>query len=677
VEAPAAAAPQPGTPAYLQQAYDLAYLSQAAGTGQTIAIVDAYGDPNAQADLAAYRAEFGLPPCTSANGCFAKYDQSGGTNYPTTVDSGWALETSLDLDAVSALCPNCHIDLIEANSSGTSDLATAQLEAGTLTPNVISDSWDVTLSGRQARDFPSTGQYTFSGITTVAASGDSGYPGASANDFPAALAGVTAAGGTTLEPDSASGVQNIRGFTESAWSGAGSGCNLGATKPAYQTDTGCTGRTYSDISADADPNTGMQVYDSADGGWTVVGGTSEASPLIAGYYALVGAGAQGPAWGYANAALLNDPSTGSNGSCAPTIWYICIAGPGYDGPTGIGSISGAVTRGAPGIAGPGTNGTYAQAVTANSAQLRGGVYPNGADTTYWWEYGTTTAYGQQTAANDIGAGTSPVSVTDSLPGLSLGATYHYRLVAQNSFGTEYGYDYTFTNLASTTSSPNQGGGPHLPTAPMSQTTTTPGRPPRSGGGGSGSTGTASIGAPAITNIRISAAATSATVTATIATGRAATTYSLQYGTTRSLGRTVPGLHSSSSIVNASWTLRSLAPGNVYYFRAVASNAGGNAGTHVVAFKTSPVTITRITTSGSVLYVVLRCHGSATCHVRLRGRSGTRLLLASQARIRGNRSATVTLRLSKSFRTLATRGKNAQLLVLSTWNGATATVSAPL
>ena len=112
----AAAAPQPGTPAYLQQAYDLAYLSQTAGTGETIAIVDAYDDPNAESDLAAYRAEFGLPPCTSANGCFTKYDQNGGTNYPATVDPGWELEISLDLDAVSALCPNCHIDLVEANS---------------------------------------------------------------------------------------------------------------------------------------------------------------------------------------------------------------------------------------------------------------------------------------------------------------------------------------------------------------------------------------------------------------------------------------------------------------------------------------------------------------------------------------------------------------------------------
>ena len=218
-ELPAAGAPQPGTPAYLQQAYDLAYLAGNAGSGSTIAIVDAFDDPNAESDLSAYRAEFGLAPCTTANGCFAKYDQNGGKNYPTTANSGWQLEISLDLDAVSALCPNCHIDLIEANSAGTSDLAAAQLVAGTL-PGVsaISDSWDVELTGRPALNFPKTGDYTFPGITTVAASGDSAYPGASNNDFPAALPDVTAAGGTTLEPASTSGIQSVRGFTETAWS---------------------------------------------------------------------------------------------------------------------------------------------------------------------------------------------------------------------------------------------------------------------------------------------------------------------------------------------------------------------------------------------------------------------------------------------------------------------------
>ena len=670
----AATAPQPGTPAYLQQAYDLAYLSQNAGAGQTIAIVDAYDDPNAESDLAAYRSEFGLPPCTSANGCFAKYDQTGGTNYPTTVDSGWELEISLDLDAVSALCPNCNIDLIEANTDGTSDLAAAQLEAGMLAPSVITDSWDVALSGGQARNFPTTGDYTFPGITTVAASGDSGYPGAFTNDFPAALPGVTAAGGTRLQPDSTSGVQNVRGFTESAWSGTGSGCNLGASKPSYQTDTGCTGRSYSDISADGDPDTGMQVYDTDDGGWVVVGGTSEASPLIAAYYAIVGSASQGPAWAYSNASLLNDPTSGSNGTCLATISYICNAGPGYDGPTGIGSISGAVVSGAPGIAGPGANGSYTQTVTSGSAELQGAVYPNGADTTYWWEYGTTSAYGQTTTPNDIGSGTAAVPVSDSLGGLSPGATYHYRLVAQNSVGTEYGYDYTFTTPASTLSSPGPSNQNPPTTTTQSPPTTTTHSPP-TGSGGSGTSGTTPVSAPGVSGVRVGAAATSATVSATIATGGAATTYTLQYGTTRSLGKAFSSSQSSQGTAAARWTLRNLSPGKTYYFRVVASNAGGNSTGAVIGFRTSPVTITRAYTSGNVLDVVLRCHGSATCRVRLQGRSGTRVLLSSQATIRGNHTSTITLRPSKTFQTLATRHRNATLLVLSTWNGWTATVSA--
>jgi hypothetical protein len=673
----AAGAPQPGTPAYLQQAYDLSYLSETAGATETVAIVDAFDDPNAESDLDAYRAEFGLPACTSASGCFKKVAQNGSTNYPTS-DTGWELEISLDLDAVSALCPSCHIDLVEANSAGTSDLAAAELEADELSPNVISDSWDVPLSGRLARQFPQTGDYTFNGVTTVAASGDAGYPGASTNDFPAALPDVTAAGGTTLEPASASGVASAREFTESAWSDAGSGCNLGASKPAWQTDSGCTGRSYADISADADPDTGMQVYDSTDGGWVVVGGTSEATPLIAAYYALLGSAAQGPSWAYANAALLNDPSTGSNGSCATSIAYICDAGPGYDGPTGVGSISGAVTTGAPGISGPGTNGTYALSTTATGAQLSGGVYPNGIDTTYWWEYGPTTDYGQQTPATDMGSGTAPVAVSNSLTGLSPGTTYHYRLVAQNQTGTEYGYDFTLTTPASSTTSPTQGTAtnPTTTTPPPPATTTTTSSPPVTEGGSGGSgTSTTPSGAPLVTNVRVAPAASAATISATIAGRGAATTYALQYGPTASLGRTTSGsLASSKSTATVTWALRNLSPGKVYYLRAVATNGAGSTQSTLIRFRTSPVTITRTTTRGGDLVVLLRCHGSAACRFRLQGRSGTRLIVSSQGYIRGNRSGTVTLALTRAFETLTTRSRTAKLSVLSTWNGITASVT---
>ena len=676
----AAGAPQPGTPAYLQQAYDLSFLSETSGTAETVAIVDAFDDPNAESDLDTYRAEFGLPACTSANGCFTKVDQNGGTNYPA-VDAGWELEISLDLDAVSALCPNCHIDLVEAASAGTSDLAAAELEAYDLRANVISDSWDLPLSGRAAHQFPQTGNYTFKNVTTVAASGDAGYPGTATNDFPAALPDVTAAGGTTLEPASASGVASAREFTESAWSDAGSGCNLGASKPSWQTDTGCTGRSYADISADADPDTGMQVYDSDDGGWVVVGGTSEATPLIAAYYALLGSAAQGPSWAYENASLLNDPSTGSNGACAASISYICDAGPGYDGPTGVGSISGAVTAGAPGVSGPGTNGAYASSTTATTTELAGGVYPNGSDTSYWWEYGTTTDYGQVTPATDIGSGAAPVSVSDSLTGLSPATTYHYRLVAENQYGTEYGYDFTLTTPASAASSPTQGTTTTTTTStqsPPSTTTTTSNPPVTESGSGSSGAPTEPAGAPVVTNVKVSPAASSATISATIAGGGAATTYALQYGATASLGRTAAGsLSTSRSTANVSLKLGGLSPGKVYYVRAVATNAAGSTYGKVIGFRTSPVTITSVRTRGGALTVVLRCHGSAPCRFRLQGRAGTRVMLSSQGSVRGNRSGTVTLTLSRSFATLATHSRTATLSVLSTWNGVTATVSATI
>jgi subtilase family serine protease len=428
-----ASAPQAGTPAYLQQAYDLSYLAQTAGSGDTIAIVDAYDDPGAEADLGRYRATFGLPACTTANGCFRKVDQNGGNSYPP-VDTGWAVEISLDLAAMSALCPNCRIVLVEANSNSWSDLTTAQAQAASQGANQISDSW-----GGLDSSVPS-GTFSFAGVATVAATGDSGYVGASENQYPASLASVTAAGGTSLT--AASDPTSVRGWSEAAWSGAGSGCNLSIAKPVWQTDSGCSGRSYADVSADADPATAIQIYDGAAGGWLVVGGTSLASPLIAAYYAITGANAASPSWAYVNRSLLNDPFSGSNGSCAALIAYVCNAGVGYDGPTGAGSISGAVITGAPGIGGPGAKGSYTQDVTATSAQLQGGVYPNGLDTSVWWEYGPTGAYGQRTAPTDLGAGQAPVMASATLTGLALTSSYHYRLVAQNSLGRTYGYDYT-------------------------------------------------------------------------------------------------------------------------------------------------------------------------------------------------------------------------------------------
>jgi hypothetical protein len=443
LSAVAQSAPQADTPAFLQQAYDLTWLSATRGNGDTIAIVDAYDDPDSESDLATFRASNGLPACTTANGCFRQVNEQGQSSPLPAVNNAWDVEQSTDLDAVSALCPNCHILLVDASSTAWSDLASGIQTAAKLGANQISNSWSSIAA------VPPTGQVTFTGISVIAATCDNGYLGTSGDAYPAAFAGVTAAGGTTLTPDS--GTPTARGFAETAWSKAGSGCDLQVATPAYQHGTGCAGRAYSDVSADANPTTGLGVYDSSEGGWVLAGGTSLAAPLIAAYEAVTGVNGTSPAWAYADSSQLNDPQSGSNGNCAAGILDICNAGLGYDGPTGAGSISGQIASGAPGIGGPaiqsGSTNTYVQSVAASSAALLGGVYPNGAATTYYWQYGTTIAYGDTSTATGIAAGTAPAPVATTLSGLQPATTYHYRLVAQNSAGTSYGYDYTLTTPA--------------------------------------------------------------------------------------------------------------------------------------------------------------------------------------------------------------------------------------
>jgi PKD repeat protein len=433
------------SPAFLQQAYDLSSLSQNAGSGDTVALIDAYNDSTAQADLNAYRSNYGLSACTTTNGCFREINEWGGSSLPTTsaTAEGWDYEISLDLDTVSAICPNCHILLVEARSSNSTDLERAMQSAASDGATQISDSWTMQSSTAPAADFVP------SGVPIVAATGDDGYVGPGEDNYPAGLPGVTAAGGTSLAPST--GTPSGRGFGETAWSGAGSGCDVNEPQPAYQTGGACGGRAYADVSADADPDTGLAVYDSAEGGWVEVGGTSLASPMIAAYYAITGVNGSDPAWAYGDSGELNDITSGSNGSCA--IAYICTAGVGYDGPTGVGSISGDVVAGAPGIGG-GTiptgqsTPTNTQTVAAKTATIAGGIYPNQTDTTWWIQYGTSAHYGLQTPQTDIGAGSTAVPVTGELSQLAPNTTYYYRLVAQNSLGTVDGTTYSFTTLPS-------------------------------------------------------------------------------------------------------------------------------------------------------------------------------------------------------------------------------------
>ncbi|GAA1261045.1 hypothetical protein GCM10009665_58610 [Kitasatospora nipponensis] len=320
-------------PTDLQSAYK---LPANGGAGQTVAIVDAQDDPNAESDLAAYRSQYGLPACTTANGCFKKVSQTGTSSYPSP-DSGWAGEISLDLDMVSAVAPNAHILLVEATSANMSDLGTAVNEAVTLGAKYVSNSYG---GSEDSTDTTSDTQYfNHPGVAITVSAGDSAY-GA---EYPAASKYVTSVGGTALTRNS-----SARGWGETVWStssteGTGSGCSAYDAKPTWQTDTGCSKRAISDVSAVADPATGVAVYDTYQNSpaWNVYGGTSASSPIIASVYADAGTPAAGtsPAqYPYQHTTSLFDVTSGNNGSCSPS--YLCTAGPGYDGPTGLGTPNG-------------------------------------------------------------------------------------------------------------------------------------------------------------------------------------------------------------------------------------------------------------------------------------------------------------------------------------------------
>ncbi|MEV5952737.1 S53 family peptidase [Streptomyces sp. NPDC051987] len=334
-----ASTPSGYSPANLRSAYGLTSAAASNGSGETIAIVDAYNDPNAESDLATYRSYYGLSACTTANGCFKKVSQTGSTTSLPSSDSGWSEEISLDLDMASAICPNCKILLVEATSATMANLGTAVNEAVTLGAKFVSNSYGGSESSSDTSYDSSYFNHT--GVAITVSAGDSAY-GA---EYPAASRYVTSVGGTKLSTSS-----TTRGWTETVWKtssteGTGSGCSAYDAKPSWQTDTSCTKRMISDVSAVADPATGVSVYDSygVTAGWYTFGGTSVSAPIIAGVYALAGTPASGtyPAqypYDYAGTSALNDVTSGNNGSCS--VSYYCTATTGYDGPTGWGTPEG-------------------------------------------------------------------------------------------------------------------------------------------------------------------------------------------------------------------------------------------------------------------------------------------------------------------------------------------------
>jgi subtilase family serine protease len=304
-----------------------AYAITSNGT-TTIAIVDAYGYSKAEADLAVYRAQYGLPACTTANGCFKKIDQNGGTKYPRD-DTGWSQESALDLDMASAMCPGCKLVLVEATTPSFANLAAAVNRAAVLPGvTVISNSY----GGGEAGSATYESAYNHAGKAITVSTGDSGY----GVQFPASSPHVIAVGGTHLVRGG-----GTRGWTETAWSSGGSGCSTVYAKPSFQTDALCTRRMEADVSAVGDPNTGVAVYGPTSrnrSGWLVFGGTSVSAPLIGGVYGVTGHTPNGADTIYAHIGSLNDVTSGTNGNCGGT--YFCTAQPGYDGPTGNGTPSG-------------------------------------------------------------------------------------------------------------------------------------------------------------------------------------------------------------------------------------------------------------------------------------------------------------------------------------------------
>jgi subtilase family serine protease len=310
-------------PADLRSAYAIT-----ANGSDTVAIVDAYGYPNAEADLATYRAQFGLPPCTTANGCFHKLNQLGKVSPLPVNDISWSQEQAVDLDMVSAICPGCKLILLEANTASIANLSYAVLEARRLGAHAISNSY----GGNERSASLYASRYAAPGVAVTASNGDAGY----GVEFPASSPYVIAVGGTSLAP-----AATARGWSEIAWSGTGSGCSAIFAKPSWQTDRGCKHRTVGDVSAVADPNTGAAVYAPGSfggSGWYVYGGTSVAAPIIAAAYAINGAAVKYADGIYVHANDLNDVTSGADGSC--TVPYLCTAEVGYDGPTGLGTPNG-------------------------------------------------------------------------------------------------------------------------------------------------------------------------------------------------------------------------------------------------------------------------------------------------------------------------------------------------
>jgi alpha-tubulin suppressor-like RCC1 family protein len=458
-------------PQDLQSAYK---IPTAGGSTQTIALIEAYGYEAAESDLAKYRETYGLPKCTTANKCFRKVNKEGEeASYPSTETREWQAESALDLDMASAACPACHILLVEATGDSVAELAEAVNTAARLGATEISNSYVIregeSLGGDACGETNCeeySADYDHPGVLVTASAGDSGYDMelAGGPEFPATSPYVVAVGGTKLEKAS-----NSRGWSEEVWNeptlgfATGSGCSRSEPKPVWQIDKGCTKRTDNDVAAVAACETPLSVYSSPAGGWEDFCGTSASAPLVAGIEAHASAYARslpGADAFYADPGALFDVTTGSDGECTPPAeaQYLCHAEVGYDGPTGNGTPDGPLELAdAPALVAA----RSATAVTGSAATLNGTLDAQGLETTYHFEYGTSTSYGTSVPVPDAsaGSGVGEKEVSQAITGLRPDTTYHYRLHASNSAGASDGEDRAFKTAPPTITDMSTGTGP--------------------------------------------------------------------------------------------------------------------------------------------------------------------------------------------------------------------------